>query len=170
MSNVTRKHQPIKFSKYREIHDSYINSFVAKTFIGENTVKFSSDIDEILLKGEIACLGQILITVDKTIEIVKGMGDHAIIQTVLYEYNVSIRSHGNIFRYDNSHPRNGHPDNHHKHIFDWKLDGQGEGQVIWIGESQWPTLGDVIAEAEKWYFENQDELPGQNYPVLGLYS
>lgn len=167
MSSINPRHKPIKFCRYQEIHDSYIESFVQRGFIGENTLRFEPDLYEIILLGEIACRGQIVITVNKSIEIIEGSGENALIQTWLYEYNVSIRNYGNVFRYDNSHSRLGHLDNHHKHEFDWRIKETGEGKVTWIGEDQWPTLGDVIEEAEKWYWNNYIELP-EGYPQLGL--
>ncbi len=163
------RHSPIRISRYKEIHDSYMESFLNEHFISCHTLTFSAnDPDEILLEGEIACLGNILITVDKTLEILQDYRKNALVQTVIYNYNVSVRGYGNVFRYDNSHARIGHPDNHHKHEFDWKLNDQDEGKVIWIGAEKWPTLGEVIEEARDWYWSNQSELP-DGYPELGLY-
>lgn len=166
MSPVSPRHQPTKFEKYCQIHDSYLERFRNEEFIGHDTLVFKEDGSEILLVGEIGCLGQILITVDKTLEVLRsGGGD--LVQTIVYEYNVSVRGFGNVFRYDNSHSRIGHSDNHHKHEFDWRLNEQGEGKVVWIGAERWPTLAEVIDEAQDWYYVNMDELP-KGYPELGL--
>jgi hypothetical protein len=78
-----------------------------------------------------------------------------------------VRRYGNVFRYDNCHSRSGHPDNHHKHEFDWKLNEQGEGTVVWVGAEKWLTLDQVIAEAKDWYWANKGDLP-EGYPELGL--
>ena len=57
-----------------------------------------------------------------------------------------------IFRYDNFHAytREGHPDAHHKHLFDlttWQEIPPPE----WIGEAHWPHLSDVITELRRWW-------------------
>ena len=169
MSYDNPKHRPIKFNRYQEIHDSYLDSFLREGFIADHTLIFSgSNFYRFSLKGEIACLGNILITVDKTLEVLQDYRKNALVQTVMYNYNVSVRGYGNVFRYDNSHSRIGHPDNHHKHEFDWKLNDQDEGKVIWVGAEKWPTLGEVIEEARDWYWSNQSELP-EGYPELSLY-
>ncbi len=170
MTSTNPRHRPNRFDKYQQIHDKYIQSFITEGFIDEKSLdylKFAHDICEITLRGEIACLGQILITVDKDIKIVSGCGDAALVQTIMYEYNVSVRGYGNVFRYDNSHSRPGHPDNHHKHEFNWKLNELGEGRVRYIGEDGWPTLDQVIKEARDWYWSNKEELP-KGFPQLGL--
>jgi hypothetical protein len=162
------RHRPNRFGKYEQIHRAYLDSFIAEEFVGFHTLAFIDDNPyEISLKGEIACLGHLLITVDKTLEILQGSGENALVQTIVYDYNVSVRGYGNVFRYDNCHSRTGHPDNHHKHEFDWKLNEQGEGKVVWIGAEKWLTLDQVIAEAKDWYWANKDDLP-EGYPELGL--
>jgi hypothetical protein len=57
-----------------------------------------------------------------------------------------------VFRYDNFHvySREGHPDAHHKHIFDhstWRERTPPE----WIGEDRWPHLSDVLEELRQWW-------------------
>ncbi len=118
----------------------------------------------ITLQGEIACLGNIIVTVEKYLRVLGGDGDNAMVQTFQYSYNVSVRNEGNIFRYDNSHDRPGHPDRHHKHEFD----EEGE-QISWIGYQSWRTLGQVLQETQEWYWLNREslELP-DTYPILGL--
>ena len=162
------RHRPNRFGKYEQIHSSYLDSFVAEGFVGCHNLAFIDyDPYEISLKGEVACLGHLLITVDKTLEILEGTGETALVQTVVYDYNVSVRGHGNVLRYDNCHPRTGHPDDHHKHEFDWRLNEQGEGRVIWVGAANWLTLNQVIMEVKDWYQHNKKELP-EGYPKLGL--
>ncbi|WP_300503486.1 hypothetical protein [Crocosphaera sp.] len=41
--------------------------------------------------------------------------------------------------------------------------------VLWVGEDHWPTLGEVIKEAEDLYWSNQDKLDyPDSYPDLDL--
>ncbi len=164
------RHRPNRFDKYIQIHEAYIDKYISEGFVSEETleyIKIEQSPFEITLKGEIACNGQILITFNKTLDILSGVGKNPSVQTILYEYNVSVRSYGNVLRYDNSHGRSGHPDKHHKHEFNWKLNEKGEGKVTWIGEENWLTLGEVIEEVREWYEENRHELP-TGFPKLGL--
>jgi hypothetical protein len=87
-----------------------MNQFLDTGFVVENTLLFANwqaldanlnEIPQIRLSGEIACLGKILITVDKYLNILEGSGDNSVVQTVSYAYNVSIQGCGNVFRYDN---------------------------------------------------------------------
>jgi len=142
--------------------------FFEDGFVGEHTLEFSPDGPfEISLKGEIACRGNIVIVVNKTLEVLGGSGGNALVGTTVYSYNVLVRGFGNVFRYDNCHTRQGHPDDHHKHEFDWRVNQLGEGNVIWVGADNWPTLGEVIEEAKNWYLENNYCLLPV-YPNLGL--
>jgi Family of unknown function (DUF6516) len=142
-----------------------MEKFKASRFVGAETLAFSNDLPGVItLEGEIACRGNILVTVEKYLRILGGDGDNAMVQTFQYSYNVSVRNEGNIFRYDNSHDRPGHADRHHKHEFD----ENGE-KIIWIGYQSWPTLGQVLQETQEWYWLNCEslELP-DTYPTLGL--
>jgi hypothetical protein len=163
------RHRPNRLDKYQNTHESYIDNFVSEGFIGEHTLWFeSSKSGLIYLKGEIACPGQILIATEKTLKPIQGSGESRLVQTVRYQYNVSVRGEGNVFRYDNLHSRPGHPDDHHRHDFDWKRPSEkGEGKVTWVGECGWPTMDEVIEEAKVWYLKNKTELP-EGYPRLGL--
>ncbi len=82
----------------------------------------------------------------------------AMVQTVTYSYNVSIRNQSNIFRYDNLHRFRGHPDNHHKHLYDWQTGEQLAESPEPVGVEGWPSLTDVILEAQKWYGDTYDDL------------
>ncbi|MHC5934535.1 hypothetical protein [Nostoc sp.] len=147
-----------------------MNQFLDTGFVVEEALIFSpwqgfdddfNEIPQIRLNGEIACLGKILITVDKYLNILEGSGNNAVVQTFSYAYNASIQGHGNIFRYDNQDDifmfNLGHADEHHKHLFDWRVADQ-LGNVIWVGYEGWPKLDQIIREAESWYWENRSEL------------
>jgi hypothetical protein len=84
-----------------------------------------------------------------------------------------VRGRHPIFRYDNFHTDwlyPGHQDEHHKHLFDWKVGEQMEDSPIWIGAEKWPTLSDVINEAGDWYDAHYHELdyPNDFVPIAEL--
>lgn len=113
------------------------------------------------LEGKIRCVGGLVVTVRKLLEIVgsvseaDALAENAPVQTFSYSYNVSIEGGHSVFRYDNAHPHPGHPDAHHRHEFD----KAGSALPLqWVGEARWPTLGQVIAEARSWYWAHRDEL------------
>lgn len=62
----------------------------------------------------------------------------------------------NVFRYDNCHAHEGHPDSHHKDLFDFATGDRLKSQ--WVGVEGWPTLGEVIEEARDWWLANRDTL------------
>ena len=59
------------------------------------------------LGGEVECVGDIYIDVQKTLEIVSGDGANATVQTINYSYNAYLKGVGNILRYDSPHDHNG---------------------------------------------------------------
>ena len=162
MKRATDSHSPTRFKTYRQTHDSVFNKFIDRGFVSDSTLEFCPYPNAFRLAGEIACLGEILIQVDKFLDILEGCNDDAIVCTRWYAYNVSIKNYGNVFRYDNQDPdylRDGHLDEHHKHLFDWRLNVECLDSPKWIGESGWLTLGQVIEEAHDWYWQNQHLLP-----------
>lgn len=166
MKNQSKSHGPNLFRSYRSIHETVMEQFKASGFVGAETLAFSNDLPGVItLEGEIACRGNIIVTVEKYLKILSGDGNNAIVETFRYSYNVSVRNEGNIFRYDNSHDRPGHTDRHHKHEFN---DDEGE-TITWIGYHSWLTLGQVLQETQEWYWLNHDSLELlDTYPILGL--
>lgn len=118
----------------------------------------------IVLQGGIACLGNLVLTVKKFLEILSTpTDDDPWVETRVYKYNVSVRGHNNVFRYDNEHPYwlyPGHHDPHHKHLFDWRS-GQElrPPSPVWVGASDWPHLNRVVEDAREWYYANRHLLP-----------
>jgi hypothetical protein len=169
--NVNR-HGSNRFKTYREIHETVIGQFVSRDFIKTTTLKFDPCPEGIILSGEIACLGNIVIGVDKLLDILSGSGDNAIVETCWYSYNAFVRGYGNILRYDNQHDeflRPGHLDGHHKHVFDWKTREEYLGSPYWVGRQDWPTLGQALQEIQNWYYQNYSILPDPDaYPSLNL--
>lgn len=168
------RHGPNRFNSYQQIHETVINQFQSQGFVGSDNLEFSRSFypEGSVLSGEIACLGEILITVGKFLEAVDDLGNDPCVQTLWYSYNVSVQGHGNLLRYDNQHPGYrypGHGDEHHKHRFDWRLDQELPGSPFWIGVHNWPLLGEVIQEVQDWYWQNRADLPNPDkYASLGL--
>ena len=50
-----------------------------------------------------------------------------------------------------------HNKEHHVHRYD-ALEGDQGGSVTFILEDERPTLGEVIREAEAWYYDHYDAL------------
>ena len=111
----------------------------------------------IALRGEIRCQGGIVISVEKRLAVdANDETDRtALVQTVEYSCNVRLQGVGNVVRYDSAHPD--HNADHHVHRYDiFRADR--EGTTTMHGEAEWPTLGEVIAEARDWYWEHHDEV------------
>jgi hypothetical protein len=141
----------------------------ASGFVDGDTLVIEVGPHTITMEGEIACLGGIVINVLKTLEVLRGEGQDAMVQTVTYSYNVSIRRQFNIFRYDNLHPTKGHPDPHHKNLYDWQTGEQLPESPKWVGIEQWPSLTDVILEAQQWHGDHYDKLDApEEFPELGV--
>lgn len=162
-------HAPNRISPYMEIHETVLANFRDSGFVYENTLDFNQEGSIIIGRGEISCLGEIVIDVYKMLSIYDL--NYRFVQTSKYSYNVFVRGYGNIFRYDNLDPpwRPNHQDSHHKHIFDWRTGTEMGGSPLWIGREKWPTLGQVLQETRDWYWENLHTLPSANsFSSLGL--
>ncbi len=143
-------------------------------FMGRDTLAWEGiGLGLVSLEGEIACLGGIVISVDKTLEI---FGDtdtenmpkpDTMIQTMYYAYNASVRGVGNIVRHDNT-DHHGHPDPHHRHDYDLNSRTEVEGSPFWVGEENWPHLNQFVEMVAAWYWEHRSELPDPDgFPELG---
>jgi len=108
-----------------------------------------------VMSGEIGCQGNIIITVDEILDVVTA-GEMPEVCTSRYSYNVRVFGQNTAFRYDNFHRHDDHPDEHHKHIFDFSTGTQLRTE--WIGKDGWPTLSEVIEEARSWWSKNHSIL------------
>lgn len=167
-------HNPNRLENYVKIHNSYIELFIREGFVHEDTkynLQFKRKLNSIVLQGEIGCLGKIIIMVNKTLRVISGQGQNAMVKTSKYSYNASVQGCGNFLRYDNAHIHHDHPDPYHKHIYNFNLPNCTEGRVDWVGYDNWPTLDKVIEEVKTWRhnhitsLSNPDEFPefGQSY-------
>jgi hypothetical protein len=140
----------------------------SKGFVGADTLELRDVGAGVLrMRGEIACSGGLVVDVRKFLEVLDGEGQDARVQTFEYKYNAFVRGGHNVLRYDNTHPYPGHADAHHKHVYDRETGRQVPGSPFWIGADRWPTLGEVLDELERWYWENRDDLP-EGFPSLGV--
>ena len=89
---------------------------------------------EIEMRGEIGCIGGIIISVNKTIRYVQD----DLVQTSNYSYNVRKLNGHNWFRYDNGHVHEGHLDEHHKDVFNPETGERFPSE--WVGKERWPHL------------------------------
>ena len=166
MSNSA--HAPTRLSTYQAVHQNCMQSVRKGGFVHHDTLRFEVLPNEFVLSGEIACLGQIVIQVEKHLAIIGGDYDDPLVQTIQYRYNASVRGWDTFLRNDNSHPYPGHPDDHHRHVEDlWT----GEKLVEWVGEARWPTLTDFVNDVQDWYYAHRDKLPDpEALPILGLWA
>ncbi len=155
------KHAPARFSTYFAAHENQMEQLRRAGFVGEDTLIVEAypatppKRSVLSLLGEISCRGNIIVSVTKILEKVNDDDDDPLIQTVEYAYHAFVRGGGNIFRYDNMHPRSDHADQHHKHDFAFPT---GEESVEWVGADRWPTLGDVIRKLMAWHSDNYHSL------------
>lgn len=148
------KHGPNKLSNYLSTHDTVMGQFREREFVLADDIAVRGlGLEYVKLVGSIRCAGGIVVTVDKTLRILDGEGMNALVENVQYSYNVHVTGRGNVVRYDAPHA---HRPYHHAHRFDFFNGGDGLIDQL-IGDS-WPTLGDVLLEAEKWYHEHAAEL------------
>lgn len=142
-------------------------------FVGADTLGFDwISSAGLFIQGEIACKGRVVVSVEKFLVKVSGDGSASMVQTEMYSYNAFGRGGHNILRYDNQHPEllySGHPDEHHRHDFDWRTGNELEGSPVWIGAGGWPTLRDAIATVRDWHGRNYSDLHDpESFPDLGV--
>lgn len=148
------KHGPNRLSNYRAVHDTIMQKFLRAGFVRSENLSFNDLGDGFIeLEGIIECVGNVNIDVYKRIQILKGDGPNALVQTVDYSYNAYVDGIGNILRYDSPHPD--HYREHHVHRFDTASKHEITVDFI-LKEEDRPTLGEIISEVEHWYYDNAD--------------
>ena len=107
---------------------------------------------DIAVAGEIRCLGDMTISVDKTLTVLDGQGPGAMVYTTEFHYHVQAVGRGPVLRYDSPHP---HRPYNHVHRFDF-LATWDQVQIVPIYEiNDVPTLGDVLEEVRELYWANE---------------
>lgn len=145
-----------------------MNLLYEKGFIQHDTLQWGASDGSLSLCGEIACLGNIRIKVKKHFSPSVSASGEDVVETVDYAYTAIVSGYGNIFRYDANHGREGHPDKHHRHDFDWRTGAELPESPIWIGADNWPTLAKFIDEVHQWYDTHRDELPEPDTTATAL--
>ncbi len=150
------KHGPNRITNYLETHDTVMGQFVDAGFVLIDALELVPvGVGYFVIIGQLSCLGGIVLDVYKLLKVVDGEGSSARVQTISYVYNAHLRGVGNILRYDSPHPD--HNCFHHVHRFD-VFNGDRDGRVEPIDEEAWPTLGDVLGELQKWFYDNYTRL------------
>lgn len=160
-SNVSAGWLPL--DAYLTIQAHVLADFRSDGFLLEERLSLSEGGDErLLVEGRIRCRGGLFIDVEEFLAVRTARGRRHV-RSVRYSFHAGIEGPlgRTVFRYDNHHSylREGHPDAHHKHVFDpttWAERPPPE----WIGEERRRNLSDVIAELRQWW-----EATGQH---LGL--
>ena len=138
-----------RWDNYLTVHFSQIDRLLDEGFLVEDLLVIDVSGNNIVtIEGTLRCQHGLLIEVAKALEI-----DGERVRTFKYKYHAAFADpHRAIFRYDDAHDRPGHPDRHHKHVFD--PPGAPEpGRVVWVGREGWPTLADVVVELSEWWHE-----------------
>jgi len=146
------KHSPARLHTYLHTHEAVLENFRKEGFVCCDNLSIEQFHDSLVMSGEICCLGGIVISVFKTMRFVTD----DTVQTVGYSYNVRLYHGNNLFRYDNAHEHEGHQDAHHKDLYNPKTGERLPSK--WIGEARWPTLGEVIREAQEWSVQHSEFL------------
>jgi hypothetical protein len=145
---VNPRHDWNSWDHYLSIHESYLKAL--EHFVLDNQLFHTVTDDVVYWNGVLYCTGNIEIRVSKKQD-VEVRGGRPMVRTTEYRYHVLRRTNDvtvNLFRYDNIHVQPGHDDRHHRHRYD--ADGNEIEPPMWVGESGWPTLSEVITEAFRW--------------------
>jgi len=162
------RHRPAKLRAYLDTHEGYLAGVRKRGFVGEDSLSIRPVPGSLLMEGEISCLGGIVVSVSKRLELKDDDAVNPMVLTVSYAYNARVAGHGDIVRDDNA-DHHSHSDPHHRHTFDWRTNEELEGSPEWVGADGWRTLGQFIDEIEEWYWDHRDELPDPDtYGALGL--
>lgn len=164
---MASNHDPRRLAEYLDIHETWMERLRRDHFIVDDDLALDANIvdgaPQILMKGRIRCAGNIFIDVRKTLRVIDGEGDDALVQTVAYTYHARVDGVGDLLRYCSPHAD--HRKFHHKHTFDpfkgdassYSIDDE-PGTCDATSDTNWPTLGEVLHEVRRWYFENITQL------------
>lgn len=159
------RHGPNRLQGYLRVHETVIGHLRYTGAIENDGLDFLAGADgSFFFDGELLLRdGVMKLTVAKRLEIVDGTEPaDAVVQTASYSYNVSIVGFGNVFRYCSPHEDDGpvHHHQHHRHQYDPFGARPDDYHVTLITDGDWPTLGDVVQEADTWYWQHKDAVEG----------
>jgi len=144
---VTGRHGWQSWDAYQRTHESNLERL--PTFITQDLLTIEVGDRFVDWSGRIELAGGIEFAVVLQQQVRYRRDGRPEVRTRRYKYQAMVTVAGRkrgILRYDNSHARPEHPDDHHKHV----RGPSGRAVVVHIGEANSPTLWDVIAELEKW--------------------
>jgi hypothetical protein len=114
--------------------------------------------DYFIIKGPVTCIGDIRVEIYERLKLARGgwwfqSTSKRRATVVEYSYSVVLNGVGNIFRYDSPHPD--HRPYHHRHNF--SPPGVKRDPPTEIPSEEVPRIGQVLREAEQWYWANRQE-------------
>ena len=157
------QHGPNRLQNYLQIHETVMGQLLYTGAVEEDGLDFLPGADgrfyfagEVLLREK-----RLKLTVAKALEVVDAAEPaNPVVQTISYSYNVSICGHGNVFRYCAPHDDDAmeHHLQHHRHQYDPFGPEPDRYTVVLITDGNWPTMDEVIREADAWYWDHLDRL------------
>lgn len=155
MDGVRFRHGWIQLDEYLKVHDRRISDY--SHFILQDCTEWRSDSTRVSLIGELVCQGGLELSVEKYLEADFRNGRRKV-RTYRYKYHLLRRDEAgtqNILRFDNVHLHKGHSDRHHRHDYS-NGDPTDAGVIRHVGAVGWPTLSEVIEEAEQIWLDVLD--------------
>jgi hypothetical protein len=146
---VAARHRWNSWEQYQAIHEKKIAGY-SPHFVVEDRLTPILTPAAVIWEGVLYCADGLEIQVTKVQDLRRRGDGRPEVQTRAYAYHVLQRlptGERNLFRYDNAHAYEGHPDAHHRHEYD--ADGSARVEHLtargWR-DGDWPTLGDVLDE------------------------
>jgi hypothetical protein len=154
--------KPHRFHRYFASIDREIAPSVRSGFYASDDLRYSTEVDAILIRGTIECAGGIRVEVEERLRILRGSSwlpfGGAMVELVFYRYNAVLLNHGTIFRYNS--PHSDHRHYHHVHRFE--VLGSGAEAVTELREQDVPSLRQVLKEAEDWHWAHVGHSRGED--------
>jgi len=149
---------PLK--EYFQTLNTILGQFRDNDFVESDSLEIERFYDSIVHSGEIALQGRLVLTVVENFSLATGVDDSIVIVPDRYSYNLTLRGHNNVFRFDNSHPEFIHPglsSEHQKHLFDWRTGRELPDSPV--SSQGHPAIHDVLCDAREWHGNHFGEIP-----------
>lgn len=165
-----KRHGPNRLQSYLDIHTTVMAQMLYAGQVEEDGLELPNGASGALVfDGELLLRDRRLkVTVTKVLEVLDDTDpSNPLVQTSMYSYNVSLVGYGNVFRYCSPHEDGSgipHHEHHHRHQYD-PFGAEPDSYEVSFGGDDWPTLQEVISEADEWYLSNQDRVLALN--VMG---
>lgn len=154
----SKRHGPNRLQRYLEIHTTVMAKMLYSGLVVEDGLELPNGADgELVIVGDLLLRDRVLkVTVVKSLQVLEETDpSNPDVQTSSYSYNVSLVGHGNVFRYCS--PHSDHNEYHHRHQYD-PFGSHPEANTVTDCGDDWPTLSEVIEEAEEWYWANKGDI------------